>query len=298
VTIATSLPIAFKTESTAARGEVALFQSLIRALNSLGQDGLAKEYHGNRFQVTFKQARGAGRSNPRCELCDVLIIQYPAGNPGLARLTFNQAKVTKKQLGCGVLTPYKFAGNLEQWDLLANRPLISPATKTFDPPTNLLRDALLPSVGSFGVFYPSGGLHDFAYFAADLLRPVNNRHGRSGVLEWKRPPGHVRRHSSGYLEVTEACCIWTFSKYLALGLVGTPVHQLISQSTEPGGFTRWFLGVLNNLQQEFPESALPGELMYGLDLMVSHDEGALSSETGRPAIRAVAIVRTSGEVMG
>jgi hypothetical protein len=85
---------AFRRESLGAHGEIQLFRAFIRAFNAMGPDALAKEYHGSRYQVTFKEGRGVGRPTPRCELCDVMIIHYPADNPSAARITFNQAKVT------------------------------------------------------------------------------------------------------------------------------------------------------------------------------------------------------------
>lgn len=74
---------AFRIESLNARGEIALLRAFIRTFDYLGSNALAHEYHGNRYQVTFAAMRGAGRQNPRCELCDVMIIHYPAGNPPL-----------------------------------------------------------------------------------------------------------------------------------------------------------------------------------------------------------------------
>lgn len=69
---AVNLSNAFRRTSRSARGEVELFRALISAFSSLGGDVLAKEYHGNNHQVTFAQARGAGRPTPRCELGDVM----------------------------------------------------------------------------------------------------------------------------------------------------------------------------------------------------------------------------------
>lgn len=57
-------------------------------------------------------------------ICDVLIISYPKGSPEKARITWNQAKVTSKNLPHRDLNQ-RFKANLEQWDLLANRPLVS-----------------------------------------------------------------------------------------------------------------------------------------------------------------------------
>ncbi|MBY6189236.1 hypothetical protein KUV22_02280 [Microbulbifer agarilyticus] len=284
---------AFQKQSIGARGEIALFRAFIQAFNGLGAEALAKEYHGNRYQVIFQQARGAGRPLPRCELCDVLIINYPAGDPTAARITFNQAKVSSKQFGCrgGVRgKPYRFRGNLEQWDLLSNRPLISPATRTFLPPADLLSGSLLPSVGTFGVFYPVGAGFDFAYFVADGLSALNNGSGRSGTLEWNNPV-HQLRKISGYTEVTGTCCMQTFGDALLSGHVGTPISQLLMNSASPFELRAWLAGMLVTLSQEHRDSQLPEELLEGLELDRKADDIMSFGEERPKPIRAVILVR-------
>ncbi|QDW67903.1 hypothetical protein FPZ22_08130 [Luteimonas granuli] len=281
-----------------ARGEVALFRAFIKSFNALGPEALAKEYHGNRYQVTFQQARGAGRSTPRCELCDVLIIHYPAGNPSAARLTFNQAKAASKPLGCLGLAslhqPYSFGANLEQWDLLSNRPLVRPATKTFQPPSDLLSGALLPSVGSFGVFYPASAGFEFAYFVADRLNPLRNGPSRSGTLQWTHPL-HQLRKVAGYTEVLGTCCIRKFGEALELGHVGTPVLHLLSRSAE---LRAWLAGALVALGREHRESQLPQELLTGLELGRSVEDGTSRRGEEPAPVRAVILVRTESSRHG
>lgn len=289
---------AFRKESHGARGEVALFRAFIRAFSALGAEALAREYHGNRYQVTFQQARGAGRSTPRCELCDVLIVHYPMGNPSAARITFNQAKVTSKPFGCHgnaqLSKPYSFQANLEQWDLLANRPLIAPATRTFKPPSDLLSSALLPSVGTFGVFYPVGHGFDFAYFVADGLTALNNAAGRSGTLQWGNPLYQLRT-VSGHTEITGTCCIQMFGHALQMGYVGTPVTQLLSSSSRPSVLRAWLARVLIALRREHQASELPNELLEGLELIRAIEGGDDLVSGDEPApVRAVVLVRTDG----
>ncbi len=277
---------------------MALFRAFIRAFSSLGSEALAKEYHGNRYQVTFNQARGAGRSTPRCELCDVLIVNYPMGNPSAARITFNQAKVASKPFGCHgtarLSKPYTFPANLEQWDLLSNRPLIGPATRTFNPPSDLLSGAILPSVGTFGVFYPVGQEFDFAYFVADGLTALNNLGGRSGTLQWVNPL-HQIRTVSGHTEITGTCCIHMFGDALQMGYVGTPVTQLLNSSNRPSALRAWLASVLVALRREHQDSELPNELLQGLDLAGATEDGnALLGGEGPAPVRAVVLVRTDG----
>jgi hypothetical protein len=280
---------AFHMQSKGARGEIALFQAFIRAFNAVGTEALAKEYHGNRYQVTFQQARGAGRSTPRCELCDVLIINYPASDPSSARITFNQAKVSSRPFGChGIASlgkPYRFRGNLEQWDLLSNRPIISPATRTFQPPSDLLSSSLLPSVGTFGVFYPIGSGFDFAYFVADKLSTLNNGTGRSGTLQWNSPM-HQLRQIAGHTEVTGTCCIRTFGDALLSGHVGTPITHLLTNSTNSSELRAWLAGILVTFGREHRDSQLPEELLRGLELKRAAEDSISVQKDGPPRIRA------------
>ncbi|MBD9463909.1 hypothetical protein [Pseudomonas sp. Pdm06] len=291
---------AFHKESRGKTGEIKLFRAFIRAFNSLGPDVLAKEYHGNRHQVTFNESRGAGRATPRCELCDVMIINYPVGNPSAARITFNQAKVADNTLGCTRIitaaTPYSFRANLEQWDLLSNRPDISSASRAFHPPSNLLSGALLPSIGTFGVFYPVGTSFDFAYLVADGLAPLNNNLSPSGTLLWSTPLGIVRA-VKGHDEITGTCCLEQFGDALGLNLIGTPISTLMygASGNVAAQMRIWLTEVLFILQREHPESLLPKELLDGLELRREAEEQRNTKKPKKtPALpRAVILIRSS-----
>jgi len=280
---------AFHKESLTARGEIALFRAFIRAFNSLGPNALAQEYHGNRYQVKFSANRGAGRPVPRCELCDVMIIHYPAGNPRSARVTFNQAKVSCNTLQCAsfAFASYKFRANLEQWDLLSNRPSISATTEKINLSRDLLSSALLPSVGTFGVFYPEGQGFDFAYFVADGLSPLKNNYKPSGTLQWKTQLQQVRTIGH-YDEITATCCMYTFGESLESGLIGTPLQQVLYSSTGANEMRIWLGGVLSSLQGMHPESNLPNELIEAFEL--TREEPSRTAELSTP--RAVILVRT------
>ncbi|MCX9126914.1 hypothetical protein OKT23_19400 [Providencia rettgeri] len=280
---------AFRIESLNARGEIALFRAFIRTFDYLGSNALAHEYHGNRYQVTFTAMRGAGRQKPRCELCDVMIIHYPEGNPRAARVTFNQAKVSSNPLqsATAVFAPYKFRANLEQWDLLSNRPLIRATSSKINLPANLLSGALLPSVGTFGVFYPTGQGFDFAYFVANGLSPLNNNNNSSGTLQWKTKLGCVRKINN-YKEITATCCMYTFGQSLESGLIGTPLQQILNVSTEPAEIRIWLRSMLSSLQEMHPDSTLPNELLEGFELI--REEPSKNVELSTP--RAVILVKT------
>ena len=289
-----ALQRAFRAHSTGLRTEVPLFRALITAFASLGSNALAKEYHGTRHQVIFDQVRGAGRAKPQCELCDLLLIHYPIGNPAKARLTWNQAKVTKKHL-LPLLTsvgPDKgsFAANLEQWDLLANRPEVTGAYSTFSPPSGLLSAALLPSVGTFGVFYPNGIGYDFAYLVADILQPVNNHVRSSGTLYQSHPISQIRVKDA-YKEITGTGSLEAFGNALDASLVGTPITQLMGNKDLPN-FRSWFSKLLEGLRRDQPESSLPSELIEGLNMQASTVADA-SGDEDSVGVKAVVLIRTN-----
>ncbi|WP_431480823.1 hypothetical protein [Pseudomonas thivervalensis] len=298
--IGLKLQKAFLKESRGKTGEIKLFRAFIRAFNALGPDALAKEYHGNRYQVTFNESRGAGRATPRCELCDVMIINYPAGNPSAARITFNQAKVTDNALGCSRIVtaaaPYSFRANLEQWDLLSNRPDISSASRAFHPPSNLLSSALLRSVGTFGVFYPVGTSFNFAYLVADGLAPLNNNARPSGTLLWSTPLGIVRA-VKGHDEITATCCLELFGDALELNLIGTPISTLVYGASGNGTAQMrvWLTEILLTLQREHPDSSLPKELLDGFELRRDTEEQSNTNKRSESPLlpRAVILVRSA-----
>lgn len=295
--IGRKLQRAFRTASRGARGEIQLFRAFIGAFNALGPDALAQEYHGNRYQVTFKEGRGAGRLTPRCELCDVMIVHYQEDNPSAARITFNQAKVTSNSLGCSTTSrmkaPGSFKANMEQWDLLSNRPSIQPATKTFHPPVDLLSGATLPSVGTFGVFYPVPHGFDFAYFVASDLVPLTISHRREGTLQWKHPLNSTRM-IAGHKEITATCCLQTFGDALERNLIGTPIRPLLYGSAESVPIRSWLTKVLWSLRVAHPESDLPRELLMALELgNVDDGQNPISYTTDAAPPRAVILVRTT-----
>ena len=125
--------------------------------------------------ATTDPLTGQTIQNKTNEISDLHIITY---SPSLrvARETYLQAKVARK--GDGFLSDgsFKFSGDWFQYDLLSRRPhLLRPLKKKpyhrllCNP--SFLSSAILPSVGSYGVFYIDGNNRiDFAYQPANLLR--------------------------------------------------------------------------------------------------------------------------------
>jgi hypothetical protein len=292
--------------SNGQRREIGLFRALIDSFSAFNENALAREYHGAKYQVIFQENRGAGRSHPRCELCDFLLIYYPFGNPAAARLTWNQAKVTNKSFCRGTTrtrmaprgffpvchfqsnSSLSFKANLEQWDLLSNRPLIRGATANFNPPSNLLEAAVLPSAGSFGVFYPVNGHFDLFFFVAETLVPLNNNPGRSGTIH-PSVPIHLIREIQNYDEITSTCCLKLFGEALDRNLIGTPLSELLVQQADREEIRNWLSNILITLRGEYPDSELPNELLRAFDLPLDTDFD--SSASTSPA-RATVLFRT------
>lgn len=299
MTLGAALQAEFAVLAASKRREVDLFRSFIDAFNSMGIEAISTEYHGSKYQVTFPQSRGAGRPVPRCELCDVVIIQYPTNAAQKARITFNQMKVTNKTFShCArnrkSAFSYSFAANLEQWDLLAHRPLIKSAVSTFNPASDLLSNATLPSVGSFGVFYPRAGTYDFAYFIAEELNPLTNNKSRSGTLRMTKKMIE-RRHSSGYYEVTGSCCFFKFGDALERGLVGSPLQLMLNPAAGDGGEMKaWLSTLLSELRATNPDSNIPQELASGLELEIDEGLADRGHVSNTASIRAVIAIRTNG----
>lgn len=171
--------------------------------------------------------------------------------------------------------------------MLSNRPSISATTAKINLPADLLSNALLPSVGTFGVFYPKGHGFDFAYFIANELSPLKNNYKPSGTLQWKTQLGQVRKIGH-YDEITATCCMYTFGLSLELGLIGTPLQQVLYGSTETTEMRLWLGSILSSLQEMHPDSDLPNELAEGFELTL--EEPYRKFELSTP--RAVVLVRT------
>jgi hypothetical protein len=278
---------------TGISGEVALFRALLAALGAVAQGALGREYHGTRSHVRFQATRGAGRSLARCELADLLLISYRSGAPTSVRMTWLQAKLTKSPLPVCLAVATSSSGYAvvwsqpEQWDLLGNRPSLVGATTKFRPPGDLLSAAILPSVGSFGVFYPCYTGYDMAYFIDDCLGPLRNNAGRSGTLTFTSVPAVRAYH--GFREVTMACCLSNFGDAIEQELVGMPVTALLSGRAPASAVRReWLQALLTDLLAEHPDSALATEVLSMLDLQASPPEKPVAAGIGA---RAVVLLR-------
>lgn len=213
--------------SSAAFGEIAQFRALQDAFGALTPAFEVEEYHGAKRQVYFDTTQPGLRPRARCELCDLVVISYSTSGPPEVRLMLLQAKLSKKSHMSLCSSPgihhlaTEFQANFEQWNLLAARPTLLP-TKTFAPPPDLLKAAIVPSIGAFGVFHRSSSGHiDMFYASADTLTPAGLTKTKYGKLTTTKCKNI--RTFKGFLDAPVCCCLLTFGKALFELRLGTPV---------------------------------------------------------------------------
>ena len=225
---ARSLQREFRNRSaSAAFGEIAQFRALKDAFGALKPKFQVEEYHGAKRQVCFYTTQPWLRPKARCELCDLLLITYSTTGLPQVRLMLLQAKLSRSTHDklCSYpglqRLPTEFQSNYEQWDLLSARPRLDP-TGVFTPPPDLLRTAVVPSIGAFGVFHrTSSGPIDMFYASADTLRPVGSPTTRYGKLSTTIVPS--LRKFNGFPDKPLCCCLLTFAEALFKLHLGTPV---------------------------------------------------------------------------
>lgn len=265
----------------AGHGEIGLFRAMHTALVRAGAGICVEEYHGASRQVTFIGNGSYARSSARCELSDLLIIVY-SQRTGEIRLTFLQAKSERKPVQIPCTT--KFSANLEQWFLLANRPIIA-GFSAFNPPSNLLASAVLSSVGSFGFFYRTAGGDFQTYFAvANYLSPPVPYTQRQGRLQAMGPCRLTT--TNGYQECLAAADNHSFAESLYRMHIGTPINSVIVQATD----TRNWLAA--NLRHQIQQASQLPNLSVVLaqellEVLAPNDRESLSSSFGAKSLLVV-----------
>lgn len=247
--------------------EVAQFRALIRAFGGAGPQFHVEEYHGPKHQVIFNGQGAWGRSPARCELCDVLFIAYRIRPSLEIRITFLQAKRSKENhsTACssypGKLDAINFKANLEQWDLLARRPPLLPHPP-FEAPPTLLSAALLPSIGSFGVFHRRGRGVEFFYVSADHLKVVGSPSTKNGRLETDSAAVTIRKIGA-HTEVVYCCCLPLFARELYSLRIGSPL-EAASLGLAHSPLAHWLAQVMAQYRMERPDSVAAQEILEGL----------------------------------
>ncbi|MBI9010949.1 MAG: hypothetical protein JEZ08_01865 [Clostridiales bacterium] len=211
-------------------GEVVLFRHLTESIKIAGGPNKVFEYHGVKSKVEYRSVMHATSGHLlRCELCDLCIISYSKISKKI-RITFLQNKA-HQQISLGS----RFTGNVRQWELLSKRPKVkSLGSVKVSPKT--LKDAVLPSVGSFGIFYKSGSEYSMQYSVANLIEPFTlTASSANRTLVLKGINNKVRKISA--LEELEACNdLKTFGNNLKSLKIGTPMFSYLSNKPDPDDF--------------------------------------------------------------
>lgn len=285
VLFAKALAKAWSRESSKSNfSEVQQFRALMRSFGSLRQPFKIEEFHGMKHQVVFNGKGSWGRPSARCEISDLLIISYRTYPEFRARATLLQAKKSNEKHsnlcdGFPNSIPYSdFKANLEQWDLLSRRPNVLPYPP-FDCHPEILSGAILPSIGSLGVFHRySGKDYGFFYMAADSAEPLSSPKRKHAKLKTKT--NNCSRTINGYIECTYACCLPIFAKALHELEIGTPIEpqNCINRKDERyrNIFRGWLRTVLySHLEVTNNDSLLARDLLGQLE---SDYEGQFMSE--------------------
>ena len=156
--------------------EVNLFRQMMFAFKFFyGATVIVNETHQNYvgFDTTNPKTNSLEHNKTK-EISDLHIITYSPSRK-IARETYLQAKVARGKDGLQPNGTFTFHGDWFQYDLLSRRPrLLQPNKKKAywrllcNP--DFLHSAILPSIGSYGVFYQDQNKQiDFAYQPANVL---------------------------------------------------------------------------------------------------------------------------------
>ncbi|MDN3638179.1 hypothetical protein QWY82_05065 [Simiduia curdlanivorans] len=275
VKFANMLAAAWRTESSKSNfSEVQQFRALMRSFATLRGPFKIEEFHGMKHQVVFNGTGSWGRPSARCEISDLLIVSYKKNPEFQARVTLLQAKKSneKHQSLCGGFAqsiPYTdFKANLEQWDLLSRRPNVLPFPP-FDCHPDILSGAILPSIGSLGVFHRySGKSYGFFYMSADSAEPLSSPKRKHAKLKTKKTTKYRSLH--GYAECTYACCLPKFARALYEMEIGTPIEPQNVTSKKDENYRSIFRGWLrtvlySHIEMTANNSELARDLLSQID---------------------------------
>lgn len=266
---------------TAKFDEVELFRALREAILSTSPHFPVEEYHGAVSQVLFPARPPWTKIPARCELSDLCIIWFRRRPRPEARITFLQAKRSKEThtpcINFGSVTE-TFKGDSTQWRLLNSRPEIIGCFHTFRPPTNLLKDALLPSVATYGIFHrkPKSG-YSFFYASADVTSASKPKKPGNVQLTISAVPAQVT--VNGLAEQKTACCPYIFGEALFAGRIGTPIDRNAVTSTADEAWRdsvrRWLGSLLGGALRSNREIPIIRSFFNTLD--IPHGDGEASA---------------------
>ena len=220
------------------RNEVALFRCLNHALVNIKRyhkNYTIAELHGKKGEVayynTVSLSRISGEVNKsNCEMSDLVFIVYSKYKKE-CRLTYMQNKLEVRFIK--KRKPTFFLDSV-QLGLLKGRPKIEISGSRKKLPAmvvhqRILKDALLASVGSYGVFYnikASNDIYDMFYCSANIIDYINPLLGRRKHIAVKWNSSNKIQTICGYNERQYAMEIKEFGDALVSLEIGTPLNEL------------------------------------------------------------------------
>ena len=216
--------------------EVCLFTKLQDAFINLKSSNSTYQYaidiiHGHKSHVDFKfnntwvSTTTYGKPVTR-ELADMMFVIYSHQK--------NQIRITYMQNKRGA-SDYKFKADLYQLHLLSYREHITsiklPDCLFGDP--DMLSHAILPSVGSYGVFYKCNQWFEMSYYPACLISPCNpvgqsvTRTAEYGTNNYGHTPV-----INGYIECQGTPSLSEFGDALISMQIGTPIYRGMTSHKE------------------------------------------------------------------
>ena len=216
--------------------EVCLFTKLqdafinLRSINPTYQYAIDiihghKSYVDFHFNSTWVSTTPYGKSVTR-ELADVMFVIYSHQK--------NQIRITYMQNKRGA-SDYKFIADLYQLHLLSHREHIT-STKLpdclFGDP-GMLSHAILPSVGSYGVFYKYNKYVEMSYYPACLISP-SSLTGKSVTRTAEYDTSNYRYTPiiNGYIECQGTPTLSDFGDALISMQIGTPIYSGMTSHKE------------------------------------------------------------------
>lgn len=209
--------------ATHQQDEIGKFLCLIYGFNFIGGAGRARSYHGTTSQVQFGHLPPWTRPNPQCELSDVLFVTF---NQQQLRISFLQAKAKTTANSFPVRLE-----NTEQYAVLSHRPLIANWLGNVVWNNDILQNAILPSVGSFGIFHGRQGHNvGFHYAVANELNPLAapriNARGFPSCNFDVINLALIGRRLNGFYERVHCHGFADFGAALINLEIGTPIHTI------------------------------------------------------------------------
>lgn len=188
---------------------------------------LVEVIHGSKSMVEFEYNASYISTipypiNKRCELGDMLFIVFSKKNDTI-RLMYMQNKKGDY--------PDRFKADLIQLDLLNRKPIILSyrLPKCVFGDKYILKDAILPSVTSYGIFYNDSGRYNMSYLIATKVLPENNIGvSQKRIAKYNFCGWGVIDSSSGFEESQGEKTIECFGDALFDMKIGSPIINLVT----------------------------------------------------------------------